>query len=329
MGVRGLLRVGLVTAMVVAAGVVVSARVPAHAVQGLEAGYWWQTQPDGAPLPPPGNVPDKGLWVSGNETSQVAIGAVRFQLGSAETSPVLTLKVHSQDPPNQVSSGTNAGQVVVLACPTTGTWKSASAGPWSARPQYDCAGAAHGSPNADGTTIAFDLHGVAADGKVDVAFVPGTGAPVLPNVPAPGAPPSPQPSGFDVTFETVALDQVRVSAASEETAPVGGADASLASPDTGATPADVSPSAPVPDFNFAATAVQPSTGTAAAAAPSVAPGGLEPQLRSVDTAAIGENHGYRALAVILLAGLLWWAWRQAVPPKSGRRTIYDGPPATA
>jgi hypothetical protein len=318
-----------VTAMVVAAGVAVSARVPAHAVQGLEAGYWWQAQPDGAPLPPPGNVPDKGLWVSGNETSQVAIGAVRFQLGSAEASPVLTLKVHSQNPPNQASSGTNVGQVVVLACPTNGAWKAASAGAWSARPQFNCAGAVHGSPNADGTTITFDLHSAAVDGKVDVAFVPGTGAPVLPNVPVPGGPATPQPNGFDVTFEAVGLDQVLVSPAGEEAAPVAGTDSSLASPDAG-VPADVSPSAaPVPDFNFAATAVQPSTGTAAAAAPSVAPGSLEPQLRSVDTAAIGENHGYRALAVILLAGLLWGAWRQAVPPKSGKRTIYDGPPAPA
>ena len=193
--------------------------------------------------------------------------------------------------------------------------------------QFNCTSAVHGSPNADGTAITFDLHAVAADGKVDVAFVPGTSAPVLPNIPAPGAPAPPQPNGFDVTFEAVSLDQVRVSATAEDTT-AAGVDSSLPSPDVGIAP-DVSPSAPVPDFNFAATAVQPSTGTAAAAAPSVAPGSLTPQLRSVDAAEIGENHGYRALAAILLAGLLWWAWRQAVPPKSGKRTIYDGPPATA
>ena len=37
--------------------------------------------------------------------------------------------------------------------------------------------------------------------------------------------------------------------------------------------------------------------------------------------------GYRALAAILLGVLLWWAWRQAVPPRKNRRSIYDGPSA--
>jgi hypothetical protein len=27
--------------------------------------------------------------------------------------------------------------------------------------------------------------------------------------------------------------------------------------------------------------------------------------------------------------LLWWAWRQAVPPRKNRRTIYDGPATAA
>ena len=43
-------RIAVVAAMVVASGAVVSSRVPARAVQGLESGYWWQGQPDGAPL---------------------------------------------------------------------------------------------------------------------------------------------------------------------------------------------------------------------------------------------------------------------------------------
>jgi len=59
-----------------------------------------------------------------------------------------------------------------------------------------------------------------------------------------------------------------------------------------------------------------------------ASGSVAPQLRGLPTTNIAENHGYRALAVILLAALLWWAWRQAVPARPDRRTIYDGPPAT-
>src|SRR5205085_5501301 len=102
-----------VVAMVVAAGAVVSSRVPARAVQAIQSGYWWQGQPDGAPLPPPPNVPANGLWISGREASPVAIAAVRFQLGGAEAAPVLTAKVNSEFPPAQLSAVANAGQIVV------------------------------------------------------------------------------------------------------------------------------------------------------------------------------------------------------------------------
>ena len=68
---------------------------------------------------------------------------------------------------------------------------------------------------------------------------------------------------------------------------------------------------------------------AASSTPSLAPGSLAPQTRSIADAGIKDNKAYRVLAAILLAVLLWWAWRQAVPPKRNRRTIYDGPAATA
>src|SRR5947207_10683352 len=102
------LRIAVVVAMVVAAGAVVSSRVPAEAVQGLESGYWWQGQPDGAPVPPPPNVPANGLWVSGTQPNQVAIAAVRFQVAPDEAAPVLTAKVNSAFPPAQASSAANA-----------------------------------------------------------------------------------------------------------------------------------------------------------------------------------------------------------------------------
>ncbi len=82
------------------------------------------------------------------------------------------------------------------------------------------------------------------------------------------------------------------------------------------------------DEHFAADAIKGSTGTAAASQPSVNPGSLQPQFRQVSSDAT-DNKGYRALAALLLAALLFWAWRQAVPPRAGRRTIYDGPPAAA
>jgi len=329
-------RITVVAAMVVAAGVVVSSRVPALAVQGLESAYWWQGQPDGAPLPPPPNVPANGLWVSGSPDNMVAISAVRFQLGASEAAPVLTVKVNSEFPPKQFSDQANAGQAVVVACPATGAWKAGQAQAWATKPQYNCTGAVHGTPSADGTSISFDLGASAGDGKVDVVLVPGTGAatiPAIPALPVPGAPAPPQPSGFDLTLHPVTPDQVHVSpGGTADTATSAG---TTAIPEAPAPSSDVAPTTdvgsvggPAPAFNYAANAVVPSAGTAASSTPSVAPGSLAPQLRQVAESAPGENKGYRALAAVLVAVLLWWAWRQAVPPKRHRRTIYDGPSPT-
>jgi len=327
------LRIAVVVATVAAAGAVVSSRVPAEAVQGLESGYWWQGQPDGAPLPPPPNVPANGLWVSGTQPNQVAIAAVRFQVPPDEAAPVLTAKVNSAFPPAQASSAANAGPIVVLACPATPGWSPAQAGAWSARPQFNCAGAVNGTLSADGTALSFDLGGVVVDGQVNVALVPGAGAAALPVNPVPGAPATPQPSGFDVTLQPVTADQVRTTpGAAPADAGASNAPVDVAAPSTDVSAADVGSgaNAPATDFNFGANAIQPSAGVAASSAPSVSPGSLAPQTGSFAESAIKENKGYRALAVILLAVLLWWAWRQAVPPRRHRRTIYDGPaPHTA
>lgn|GEM_PF-2640844 len=326
-------RIAIVAAMVVAAGVVVSSRGPARAVQGVESGYWWQGQPDGAPLPAPPTVPANGLWVSGNEAAPVAIAAIRIQLAPDETAPALTAKINSAFPPVQATSAANADQLVVMACPTNGAWKPAQAGAWSGRPQYDCGRAVSGTVSPDGTTISFDLSGVEADNKVDVALVPGTGAAVIPHLPVPGLPNPPQPSGFDLTLQPVTPDQVHTSPGGSSAAD----SSTSAAPNDVAAPSDVPATSdfgaiggsPATSFNFAANALQPSAGVAASSTPSVAPGSLAPQTRGIASAAIKDNKGYRALAVILLGVLLWWAWRQAVTPKRNRRTIYDGPAATA
>ena len=335
-------RVAAILAIVAAAAAVVSSRVPAHAVEGVESGYWWQAQPSGAPLPAPPNVPANGLWISGSAAQPLAIAALRFQLASDETAPVLTAKVNSELPPAQATSAANAGQIDVLACPTTAAWKPAEAGAWSARPQYSCADAVHGTATPDGTTVSFDFSAVVTNGTVDVALVPGPGAAVLPSNPVPGAPATPQPSGFDLTLQPVTAAQVRTSSGGSGFASGagGGLGSSAPAPDTGALPSSASatgPSglgslgvAPASNFNYAATAVQPASGVAGSSAPSVAPGSLAPQTQGIAESNIKDNKGYRALAAILLAALLWWAFRQAVPPRRHRRTIYDGsPPALA
>ena len=323
-------RVAVVCALVVAAAVTVSARSPAPAVEGIESGYWWQAQPAGGSAPPPPQVPPGGLWVSGSNNGEVAISAVRFRIASNETAPVLTMKVHSSAPPGQLASAANAGLVIVVACPTTSSWSAVSAGPWSARPQANCNAGVHGAVSPDGTKISFDLGPLAVDGKVDVALQPGAGGTPVPAVPVPGAPAPPSADGFDITFEPVAADQVAVSpglASNESSTP---SDALPSVPESSAPFSnDVgnSTGSPTTDFNFAANALQGSTGTAGSSAPSVAPGSLVPQERASTEATPAENHGYRLLAVLLLAFLLWWAWRQAVPPRADRRTIYDGSPA--
>ena len=325
------MRLGVVT-LVAAAAFVVSAPVPATAVTGLDSGYWWQAQPDGAPVPPPPQVPPQGLWVSGTPDAEQAISAVRFQLADSEANPVLTLKVHSKNPPEQLTQAANAGVAVVLACPVTKSWTPASAGAWSSRPEGNCAAAAHGTLNGDATAVAFDLSSVVVDGRVDVVLVPGAGggAPLPNPATLPGAPAPPQPSsGFDITFEPVNLSQVTVGPGSAQTESTSPTPEALPS-DTTPAPDLSTPVAPSSDFNFANTSVNPTAGVAAAPAPSPAAAGVAPQLRTLPAEAgstIGQNHGYRALAVILLAALLLWAWRQAVPPHPDRRTIYDGPPA--
>jgi hypothetical protein len=322
----------VVVLLVAAAVVVVSAPGPATAVAGLESGYWWQAQPDGAPVPPPPQVPPQGLWVSGTPDVEQAISAVRFQLGANEGNPVLTLKVHSKTPPEQLTQAANAGVAVVLACPATKNWTPASAGAWSSRPDGDCGAAAHGTLNGDATAVAFDLSSVVRSGRVDVVLVPGAGggAPLPNPATLPGGPAPPQPSsGFDITFEPVALSQVIVGPGSGQTESASPVPEPLA-PDSTPAPDLSTPVAPASDFNFANTSVNPTAGVAAAPAPSPAAAGIAPQLRALPAgtgSTIGENHGYRALAVILLAALFLWAWRQAVPPHPDRRTIYDGPPA--
>jgi hypothetical protein len=271
--------------------------------------------------------------VSGNETAPVAVAAIRILLAPGETAPTLTAKINSAAPPIQVTSTANADQLVVMACPTNGAWKPAQAGAWSARPQYDCGGGVNGTVSPDGTTISFDLSGVETDNKVDVALVPGTGAAVIPHLPVPGVPTPPQPSGFDLTLQPVTADQVHTNAGASSTADTSGSGAvgDVGSPAGAPATSDFGSvgGSPATDFNFAASAVQPSAGVAASSTPSVAPGSLAPQTRGIADSAIKDNKAYRVLAVILLAVLLWWAWRQAVPPKRSRRTIYDGPTTTA
>lgn len=159
----------------------------ASPVSHLESGSWWQAQPAGGQLPPPPNVPTKGLWIDSTPQGN-AVSAVRFTLSGA-TAPVLHLRVHGPTPTTGAS---------IEACVTSSAWKPATAGPWAARPQADCA---HGSAptQLSGTVLTVDLSGIAAPtGAYDLILEP-TASP---------APPAPPQQPFDVTFEEPAATDI-------------------------------------------------------------------------------------------------------------------------
>ena len=151
----------------------------------VKSGYWWVAQPDGAPLPPPPQVPSGGLWVSSTVSGPQSISAVRFTLAAGASQPVLTLKVHQAQP---------ASQVTIEACSTSSNWKPpGSAGAWSARPTPACAtGSVAGVLSADGTTMTFDLSLLQQPDNVVLQAAPST----------------PMPT-FDATFEPLTASSVQ------------------------------------------------------------------------------------------------------------------------
>ncbi|MFP5326615.1 MAG: hypothetical protein ACLGHT_03930 [Acidimicrobiia bacterium] len=159
-----------------------------------DKGWWWfgnagQTRltPPGVPgvsapagtpeTPPPRDVPENGLLVErsaptseGQQTT--AIAAVRFELSSGETSPILELKAAS-----------TAGTPALLACIAGSAWTGTHGGRWDYKPLVAC------DPASEGASVAgvagaenvwtFNLSTlvVGADeedggGTVDVVIVP-------------------------------------------------------------------------------------------------------------------------------------------------------------
>ena len=208
--------------LVLVAPVATRSAEAASPVTHLQSGSWWQVQPSGGQLPPPPNVPTKGLWVDSTPNSN-AISAVRFTLTGA-TAPILHLRVH----------GPAATGASIEACVTSSAWKPATAGPWVARPHPDCA---HGSAptQLSGAVLAVDLSGITApDGAYNIILEP---------TPSP-APPAPPAQPFDVTFEEPVASDVASTASAPDapaplTAPVDGSAAE--------SPAPAADSSPVPE----------------------------------------------------------------------------------
>ena len=320
-------RVGLRTSLLAASAVLLAApfgsgtAMAASPISGLQSGSWWQVQPSGGQIPPPPNVPTKGLWVDSAPNGN-AISAIRFTLTGA-TAPVLHLRVHAPAPP--------AG-AAIEACVTASAWKPATAGPWAARPQADCA---HGSAptQLNGTVLTVDLSGLTAPG--------GTYNVVLEPIPSPPPPATPQ-QPFDATFEEplpsdFATTPSAPDAAPALTTPVDGSAAESPAPAADSAPvaAITAPSgAPVSADLGAAlpsgvvtppTTVTPPTPTARVTRPTT----LVPRRPRLAAAKIPGRLSRRTryLLILLLADVAGWMYLRspigaAVAP---RFTLYDDP----
>ena len=163
-----------------------------------DKGWWWfanagqtrltppgipaVTLPAGTPeTPPPSDVPENGLLVERGATPEgqgaTAIAAVRFELMSGESSPILELKATS-----------TAGTPSLLACIAGSAWSGAHGGRWDYKPLVACDPASSGA-SVSGVAGAenvwtFNLSTlvVGADpeeggGTVDVVIVPAAAAP--------------------------------------------------------------------------------------------------------------------------------------------------------
>ncbi len=195
---RGLAFVFAVSAAVAGAG------GPTGAVDFLEVGSWWVAQPDAGALPPPPEVQPGGPWVSAAPgTGPIAISAVRFTLAERETSPILTLAMTQDANPLGAS---------ILACPTTGQWNPVDAGPWAARPTYDCSlGSVAGSPGLSEALMSFDLSAITTAKVIDVVLLPGTTPSPVPTSPVAGLPTLPNPpTVMDVAFAKPTIESINV-----------------------------------------------------------------------------------------------------------------------
>ena len=269
---RHLTRIGRI-AMVGSCAAVLASPGAAAAVTQVERAYFFTGQQSGGILPPPSNVPPKGLWVRSTAAGTQASSAIRFTLATGETSPMLKLSVHQM-----------AGTAQVVVCPTTSTWKQGDAQPISAAPRVDCGkGQSVGGVSADGKSVTFDLSNIdTSSGRVDLALIPAP--PTSPAAAVPGTPSvSPQ---FEITFEPLSSGSVMTTPAVAPAAPAGSSAAQDSSGST-STPSSGEVT-PAPSAGSSAPAAAPSGDAlaaplAASTGPGIGPAPFTPPAAAVPT----------------------------------------------
>ncbi|GAC1599650.1 MAG: hypothetical protein NVS3B21_26350 [Acidimicrobiales bacterium] len=275
---RDLTRIGRL-AMAGSCAAVLASPGAAAAVARVERAYFFTGQQSGGMLPPPSNVPPKGLWVRSTAAGTQASSAIRFMLATGETAPTLKLSVHQM-----------AGTPQIVVCPTTSTWKQGDAQPISAAPRSDCAkGQSVGGVSTDGKTVTFDLSNIdTSSGRVDLALIPAP--PTSPAAAVPGTPSvSPQ---FEITFEPLSSGSVMTTPAVAPAAPAGSSAAQNSSGGQDSSGSTSTPSSgevsPSPSAGSSAPAAAPSGDAlaaplAASSGPGIGPAPFTPPAAAVPT----------------------------------------------
>ena len=155
----------------------------AGAAAPLRQGWWTVTNLSrvdtaggplpGAETPPPPDVPEDGLLVQGgpDDSSELAGGiggpsafaALLYEVPLGEAADTLVLML-SED-------ATSTPLAPLRACPLTGTFQPAQAGPMSDAPAFDCTAEIVAEPTADGTRYEWPVAALESNGVVAVAIL--------------------------------------------------------------------------------------------------------------------------------------------------------------
>ena len=213
------MRIRAVTTALVAIIAVRAATAGAEPVAAQ--GWWWSRQSEGVALPAPPWVPDDGLYVAANavdEDGTEAVAALRWALAAGTSATSLTLEVASTQ-----------GEPAVGACPATDPWTPEQAAPFARRPNGACDRMVTGTLAPDGTTMVFDVAGLASGSVLDLVLVPVTDG----------------SASFHIAFARPG-DAALTTSVTPAPAPSGGAPSSPPGPAAPAVPPPSLPATPAP-----------------------------------------------------------------------------------
>ena len=290
---RGVCAICGVIALLIAQTLVFAGVAGAVTVGPDAQGWWSEAQQAPQPLPVD-TLTQKNLEVGGDPTGPNAIAAVRFIVpGTIDGEPVDPSSV-SATLTLDIAPNSTVGTPAVVACPVLGSWQPATAGAWSAHPNYNCSPTATGTLSSDKAKMAFKLDPSfqVRSGIYDVALVP----------------PASNQAPFSVQFLPAGGDSLVL----ESGSPAAGAGGPVASP--AETPVEA------PTDNAAAAIGGPSSfdvgsGLPLVSVPAVAPAAppaarpVTPSLLRPFRRAVSTKRSQQAIALVMLGaivGSLWW-----------------------